>query len=138
MEFFAKNVKYLRLQNKMTQGKLANKLGLKSCSTIQKWEDGTNFPTFATAQQLADILGCTTHELATENIQAVENSPDTDYIKRLKHSTTLKTFERLKKLDNPEFESPTWLAEFGKLNETGKSKLQDYFSDLLTNPLNLK
>jgi len=40
--YLAKNLKYLRLKNGFSQDYLADKLGYKSYTTIQKWEMGTS------------------------------------------------------------------------------------------------
>ena len=37
---FKENLRYLRKTNNMSQDELAEKLGYKSFTTVQKWEDG--------------------------------------------------------------------------------------------------
>ena len=41
---FKENLRYLRKANGLSQEELAHKLGYKSFTTVQKWEDGTSFP----------------------------------------------------------------------------------------------
>jgi len=53
---FKNNLRYLRRSNSMSQDELAEKLGYKSFTTVQKWEDGTAFPRVATLKKIADIF----------------------------------------------------------------------------------
>jgi len=53
---FKENLRYLRYQNKISQDDLAAKLGYKSFTTIQKWEDGTAFPRVKSLNKIADIF----------------------------------------------------------------------------------
>ncbi|MBQ1478405.1 MAG: helix-turn-helix domain-containing protein [Erysipelotrichaceae bacterium] len=53
---FKENLRYLRKLNKMSQNDLANRLGYKSFTTIQKWEDGTSFPKVENLNALSDIF----------------------------------------------------------------------------------
>ena len=53
---FQKNLRYLRYQNNMSQDKLAELLGYKSFTTIQKWEDGTSFPHIENLNELSKIF----------------------------------------------------------------------------------
>jgi repressor LexA len=46
----AKNLKFLRLKHGFSQDYIANKLGYKSYTTIQKWEMGTSEPSISTLQ----------------------------------------------------------------------------------------
>lgn len=52
----------------MSQETLANKLGYKSFTTIQKWEDGTSSPPIGTVKKVAEILGVTIEELTSDDI----------------------------------------------------------------------
>lgn len=53
---FAKNIRYLRKRAELSQDKLAEMLGYKSFTTIQKWESGVSEPSMATAQKIANLL----------------------------------------------------------------------------------
>ena len=53
---FKTNLRYLRKVNKMSQDELAEKLGYKSFTTVQKWEDGTSFPVVANLNRIASIF----------------------------------------------------------------------------------
>lgn len=52
-------VKVLREENKITQKELADKLGLKSYTTITKWEKGDNLPRGKELKELAELFNVT-------------------------------------------------------------------------------
>lgn len=52
----AKNIKYLRKLNNMTQKELAIKLGCKSAATIQKWEAKVSSPPISKVRKVAEIF----------------------------------------------------------------------------------
>lgn len=66
---FKNNLRYLRKANKMSQDKLAEKLGYKSFTTVQKWEDGTAFPRVSTLKKIADIFNIDVDHLLNLNIR---------------------------------------------------------------------
>lgn len=53
---FKENLRYLRKANNLSQNELADRLGYKSFTTVQKWEDGTSFPKVENLNKLADIF----------------------------------------------------------------------------------
>lgn len=53
---FKDNLRYLRKINKISQDELAQKLGYKSFTTVQKWEDGSAFPRVSTLNKMAEIF----------------------------------------------------------------------------------
>ena len=67
---FKDNLRYLRHSNGMSQDKLAEKLGYKSFTTVQKWEDGSSFPRVSMLQKIADIFGVDVDHLLNLNIRA--------------------------------------------------------------------
>ena len=48
-----KNIRFLRRRAEMSQEQLAEKLGYKSFTTIQKWESGASEPPIGIAQKIA-------------------------------------------------------------------------------------
>lgn len=66
---FKNNLRYLRKTNKMSQDELAEKLGYKSFTTVQKWEDGSAFPRVNTLKKIADIFGIDVDHLLNLNIR---------------------------------------------------------------------
>lgn len=65
----ATNIRYLRKQKGWSQEDLANKLGYKSFTTIQKWESGVADPTFKKLIELADLLSVDIDDLASDNLE---------------------------------------------------------------------
>lgn len=66
---FKNNLRYLRKTNKMSQDELAEKLGYKSFTTVQKWEDGTAFPRVSTLKKIADIFDIDVDHLLNLNVR---------------------------------------------------------------------
>ncbi len=66
---FKDNLRYLRKVNKMSQDTLAEKLGYKSFTTVQKWEDGSAFPRVSTLKKIAEIFDIDLDHLLNLNIR---------------------------------------------------------------------
>ena len=66
---FKDNLRYLRKVNKMSQDELAEKLGYKSFTTVQKWEDGTAFPRVNTLNKMSDIFNIDVNHLLNYDIR---------------------------------------------------------------------
>lgn len=71
---FKDNLRYLRRSNKMSQDELADKLGYKSFTTVQKWEDGTAFPRVRTLNKIADIFEVDVEHLLNVNIRGEQTA----------------------------------------------------------------
>ena len=54
---FKDKVKYYRKLRGFSQEQLAERLGYKSFTTIQKWEDGTFTPSIGIVNKIANLLG---------------------------------------------------------------------------------
>ena len=65
---FKDKIRYYRKLRGISQEILADKLGYKSFTTIQKWEDGTSSPPIGTVKKVADILGVTIEELTSDDV----------------------------------------------------------------------
>lgn len=65
-EIIGKNLTTLRLESKMTQAELAEKLNYTDKS-VSKWENGDAMPPVDTLKNLADLYGVTLDYLVTEN-----------------------------------------------------------------------
>ena len=59
-------IKELREKNKITQGQLAEKLGV-SDKTVSKWETGKGYPDITLLEPIADALRVSVAELITGN-----------------------------------------------------------------------
>lgn len=53
---FKENLRFLRRTNNISQDELAEKLGYKSFTTVQKWEDGTSFPKVTNLNKIASMF----------------------------------------------------------------------------------
>ena len=78
---FKDKIRYYRKLRGISQETLADKIGYKSFTTIQKWEDGTSSPPIGTVKKVADILGVTIEELTSDNDHSSE--PDVTGITNL-------------------------------------------------------
>lgn len=56
-------IRELRQMQGITQAQLAQKMKLKSASTITMWESGDRNPTSEILPRLADVFGCSIDEL---------------------------------------------------------------------------
>ena len=69
----ANNIRYLRKKHGWSQDYLAEQLGYKSYTTIQKWESGVSEPPLKKAHALADLFNVDINDLTGLNIENVEN-----------------------------------------------------------------
>ena len=66
---FKDNLRFLRYANGMSQDELADRLGYKSFTTVQKWEDGSAFPRVKTLNMIADLFNVDVDHLLNLNIR---------------------------------------------------------------------
>ena len=62
-----KHLRELREEKGFTQLQFAQKLGLKSASTVSMWETGDRLPRTEKLKEIADLLECTIDELLSDN-----------------------------------------------------------------------
>lgn len=65
---FSSNLRYLRRKNGLSQDELANKLGYKSFTTIQKWESGVSEPSVSTLKVIADIFSVSMDQMINDDL----------------------------------------------------------------------
>ena len=65
---FSKNIRALRYANHLSQAQLAESLGYRSFTTIQKWEDGTSSPSYAVLEKLSEIFKTTPAKLMSDEV----------------------------------------------------------------------
>lgn len=68
--YLAKNLRYLRLKNGFSQDYLADKLGYKSYTTIQKWEMGTSEPSLGVLSKLSKLYNVDMHTLYSTDLES--------------------------------------------------------------------
>lgn len=71
---FSNNIRFLRKQRNLTQGELAEMVGYKSFTTIQKWETGDSEPNMGVLRQLADIFHLSISELVETDLESKATS----------------------------------------------------------------
>lgn len=86
------NIRYLRFKQGLSQDYVAEKLGYKSYTTIQKWESGVSEPPFKKMRELADLFNVDIDDLAKKNLQDEENSINPT---NSKHGVTIKVLGRV-------------------------------------------
>lgn len=101
----AQNIRELRKKYNMSQEFVAEKLGYKSFTTIQKWESGVSEPPIKKAKVLADLFNIDLDELYGSSIPAAapQTTPDQEEL----------------------------LKCYDALNEDGQAKVRDYAADLV-------
>lgn len=72
MSILSKNIRYLRKKNEWSQDYIAEKLGYKSYTTIQKWEMGTSEPPLKKTRELADLFNVDIDDLTNKDLELPE------------------------------------------------------------------
>ena len=65
----AKNIRFLRKSKGYSQDYIAEKLGYKSYTTIQKWEMGISEPSIATLRTLADLFDVDINDMTSKDLE---------------------------------------------------------------------
>lgn len=71
---FSENVRALRRRSGISQDELAEQLGYRSFTTVQKWEDGTSNPPYRVLEQIAALFGVSTDSLMNADLTAADFS----------------------------------------------------------------
>ena len=71
------NIRFLRTKKGYSQDDIANKLGYKSFTTIQKWESGVSEPPLKELKKLSEIFNIDMNDLATKKL-STDTSSDND------------------------------------------------------------
>lgn len=72
LSILSKNIRYLRKKNDWSQEYIAQKLGYKSYTTIQKWEMGTSEPPLKKLKELASLFNVDINDLANKDMETPE------------------------------------------------------------------
>lgn len=67
--YLARNIRYLRKKQGWGQDTLAEKLGYKSYTTIQKWESGVSEPPLKIVHVLADLFNVDITDLTNSDLE---------------------------------------------------------------------
>lgn len=68
------NIRFLRTKKGYSQDDIANKLGYKSFTTIQKWESGVSEPPLKALKKLSEIFNIDMNDLATKKLSTDTSS----------------------------------------------------------------
>ncbi len=71
MMYFKENVRFLRKLKGKSQNEFADDLGYKSFTTVQKWEDGTSYPSLPVVSQIADYFQVSLEMLVYVNLSSI-------------------------------------------------------------------
>lgn len=69
MTTLSKNIRYMRKKKEWSQDYIAQKLGYKSYTTIQKWEMGTSEPPLKKTRELASLFNVDIDDLTNKNLE---------------------------------------------------------------------
>lgn len=86
--YLGKNIRYLRIKKGFSQEFIAEKLGYKSFTTIQKWESGVSEPPIKKLTELAILLGADMDDM--NNVDLEKNTQ-----KKEKTAITIKVLGRV-------------------------------------------
>ena len=85
--YLAKNLKYLRLKNGLSQEYLADRLGYRSYTTIQKWETGISEPSIGVLSKLSALYNVDMHTMYSVDLEMDGDESE----KKVKHIPLLGT-----------------------------------------------
>lgn len=127
--YLPENIRYMRKFMNMSQEELAERLGYKSYTTIQKWESGVSEPPLKKLKELSDIFEIDMDTL-TDNRLLTEEEFFLPYVKQYADKYPNQLHNEPLGLSEQEL---TVINHFRQLNEIGKGKAIDYISDLVDN-----
>ena len=73
------NIRFLRTKKGYSQDDIANMLGYKSFTTIQKWESGVSEPPLKALKKLSEIFNIDMNDLATKKLSLNINEDNNVY-----------------------------------------------------------
>ena len=76
MTILSKNIRFLRKQHEWSQDFIAEKLGYKSYTTIQKWEMGTSEPPLKKLKELSDLFSVDIDDMANTDLETQKQRKD--------------------------------------------------------------
>ena len=80
MSVLGDNIRYLRKQHNYSQEEIAEMLGYKSYTTIQKWETGVAEPSISVLHKLAEIFNVEIGKLAEKNVKEQDDHSPSYYL----------------------------------------------------------
>nr|DAO68274.1 MAG TPA: helix-turn-helix domain protein [Caudoviricetes sp.]DAQ78405.1 MAG TPA: helix-turn-helix domain protein [Caudoviricetes sp.] len=102
--YLGENIRYLRTKNGYSQDYIADKLGYKSFTTIQKWESGISEPPVKKLKELSVLFGVDMDELNSKNLALETNNTSLNTKDRKEISEILANTEELLRQDGLMFD----------------------------------
>lgn len=118
LSILSKNIRYLRRKNDWSQEYIAQKLGYKSYTTIQKWEMGTSEPPLKKLKELAELFNVDINDLANKDLE-------------MPVGVNSSTMEQLQKEFNLDDFSSNLVCEYLKLDLDQRKAIRDFFHEVL-------
>ena len=122
------NIRYLRIKRGFSQDYIAEKLGYKSYTTIQKWESGVSEPPVKKLKELSALLNADMNDMANKDLASGENTIEA------KHNSPkiLQYYDQLNDLGKQEaakrVKELTYLPQYTASNEI-KAARNDYINE---------
>lgn len=91
--FFASNLKYLRVQKGLEQKDISNFLGLKSPTSVTNWEKGTNLARAGHLSDLASFFNVSLHDLMETDLSSVYTKNITTIYNQLNSDRQIKVYD---------------------------------------------
>lgn len=110
--YLPKNIRHLRKEKLLGQEQLANILGYKSYTTIQKWETGASEPPLKQVKKMADLFGVDIDDMAKRDLS----------LPSFESERTILRVDEKRLLEN-----------YNHLNAYGKERAYEYIEDLTVN-----
>lgn len=129
---FSSNLRYLRKQYGMSQDQLADRLGYKSFTTIQKWESGVSEPSVSTLKIITDIFGISMDQMINEDLTSPSSSSAPPSLQLTEQEKWL--IDTYRELDDPQRER--LLAYIEGLLDAGSLKNHLYKSPVVNEFMN--
>lgn len=123
--YLGKNIRHLRESSNLTQLQFANLVGMKSHTTVGKWEDEISKPSFETLEKIADHFKVDLQALIffdlQSDVKSIARVGDKDRITRLLE----KELDRLEQLEKEIKETPEVLESLRKIAPDLAKKLEN-------------
>lgn len=123
------NIRFLRNKKGYSQEDIANILGYKSFTTIQKWESGVSEPPLKALKKLAEIFDVDMNDLATKKISIDINKGNNVY-NLIGHNVNVPT----ENTNTVSTNTPKILQYYNELNNIGKQEATKRVQELTDLP----
>ncbi len=127
--YLPENIRYMRKYLNMSQEELADRLGYKSYTTIQKWESGVSEPPLKKLKQLAEIFDMDMDVLTNNRLMTEEeflSQKVRDFVQKHPDNFSVDPIRLPEDIRD-------LITLYRKLNDLGRSRVLEYVTDLSDN-----